>query len=132
MEKFINKLKIFGAPFGRILISLIFVMSGINKLTNYQSTEGWMESMGVPGILLPIVIILELFGGIAIVVGWNTKIFAFMFASFCILSALIFHSDFTSQIEISMFMKNLAIAGGFLFLVIYGAGNYSIDKKNNK
>ena len=119
------------APIGRLLISLMFLMSGLNKIGNYSNTSGWMESMGVSSYLLPLVIILEILAAIAIIIGWKTKIAAFLLAGFCIISGLIFHSDFSNQLEIIMFMKNIAIAGGFLFLVVNGPGKFSIDNRRN-
>ena len=119
------------APVGRLLISLMFLMSGLNKIGNYSNTSGWMESMGVSSSLLPLVIILEILAAIAIIIGWKTKIAAFLLAGFCIISGLIFHSDFSNQLEIIMFMKNIAIAGGFLFLVVNGPGKFSIDNRRN-
>ena len=117
------------APLGRLLISFMFLMSGLNKAGNYSNTSGWMESMGVSSSILPLVILLEIIGAFAIIVGWNTKITAFLLAGFSIISALIFHSDFSNQVEMIMFMKNIAIAGGFLILVANGAGNYSLDNR---
>jgi putative oxidoreductase len=117
------------APLGRLLISLMFLMSGLNKAGNYSNTSGWMESMGVSGSLLPLVILLEIIGALAIILGWQTKIAAFLLAGFCLVSALIFHSDLSNQVEMIMFMKNIAIAGGFLFLVAGGAGNYALDNR---
>ena len=119
----------FSAPIGRLLISFMFLMSGLNKAGNYTNTSGWMESMGVSSSILPLVILLEIIGAFAIIVGWHTKITAFLLAGFSIISALIFHSDFSNQVEMIMFMKNIAIAGGFLFLVANGAGNYSLDNR---
>ena len=119
------------APVGRLLISLMFLMSGLNKIGNYSNTSGWMESMGVSSYLLPLVIILEILAAIAIIIGWKTKIAAFLLAGFCIISGIIFHSDFSNQLEIIMFMKNIAIAGGFLFLVVNGPGKFSIDNRRN-
>ena len=118
------------APIGRLLISFIFLMSGLNKIVNYSNTSGWMESMGVSSSLLPLVIIIEILAAIAIIVGWKTKIAAFLLASFCILSGLIFHTDFSNQVEMIMLMKNFAIAGGFLILVVNGPGNFSLDNRN--
>ena len=115
------------APIGRLLISLMFLMSGLNKIGNYSNTSGWMESMGVSSSFLPLVITLEILAAVAIIIGWKTKIAAFLLAGFCIISGIIFHSDFSNQLEIIMFMKNIAIAGGFLFLVVNGPGNFSID-----
>ena len=90
-----------------------------------------MEAMGVPGILLPLVILLEVAGGIAVIVGWQTRIAAFLLAGFSFLSAILFHSDFSNQVEMTMFMKNLSIAGGFLFLVAFGPGAYALDNRNH-
>ena len=117
------------APLGRLLISFMFLMSGLNKAGNYSNTSSWMESMGVSSSILPLVILLEIIGAFAIIVGWHTKITAFLLAGFSIISALIFHSDFSNQVEMIMFMKNFAIAGGFLILVANGAGNYSLDNR---
>ena len=86
--------------------------------------------MGVPGALLPLAIALEVLGGVAIIVGWKTRIFAFLLAGFCLMSAIIFHTNFTEQVEMIMFMKNISIAGGFLFLVAHGAGRYSLDNRH--
>ena len=117
------------APIGRLLISFIFLMSGLNKIGNYSNTSGWMETMGVSSSLLPLVIIIEILAAIAIILGWKTKIAAFLLAGFCILSGLIFHTNFSNQVEMIMFMKNFAIAGGFLILVANGPGNYSLDNR---
>ena len=125
----ISVLNTVSAPIGRLLISFIFLMSGLNKIGNYANTSGWMEFMGVSSSLLPLVIIIEILAAIAIIVGWKTKIAAFLFAGFCVLSGLIFHNDFSNQIEMIMLMKNFAIAGGFLILVANGPGNFSLDKK---
>ncbi|MGB2140430.1 MAG: DoxX family protein [Psychrobacter sp.] len=112
---------------GRVFLSLIFIVSGFNKITDYAGTQGYMESMGVPALMLPLVIILELLGGIAILIGFKTRIVALLFIGFNVISALLFHSDFGDQTQMTMFMKNIAIAGGFLLLFAQGAGAYSID-----
>jgi len=114
---------------GRVLMSAIFVMAGISKLGSYAATQGYMESMGVPGVLLPLVILLELGGGVTVLLGWQTRISAFLLAGFCIVSALIFHANFGDQMQSILFMKNLAMAGGFLFLVADGAGAWSLDAR---
>ena len=118
------------APTGRILISLIFVVSGISKLGNFSGTQGYMESVGVPGMLLPVVIAVELLGGLAIILGWHTRIAAFLLAGFSLVSAVLFHANFGDQMQMIMFMKNLALAGGFLMLVSLGAGPWSIDNRS--
>lgn len=117
----------YGNLIGRILISVIFLMAGINKITGYQGTAGYMEAMGISGQLLPLVIFTEIAGALAIIIGYKTRIVAFLLAGFTILSALIFHFNFADQMQSIMFMKNIAIAGGFLFLVANGAGYVSID-----
>ena len=119
----------FASPLGRIFIAAIFVNSGINKIFGYAGTQGYMESQGVPGELLPLVILVEVVGGLAVVVGWQTRIAAFLLAGFTLLSALLFHLDFDNQMQTIMFMKNVAIAGGFLFLVAHGPGALSIDNR---
>lgn len=116
---------------GRILLALIFVMGGLGKLgAGYAGTQGYMDAMGVPGILLPLVILLEIGGGIALIIGWKTRIASLLLAGFTIIAALIFHHDFANQVAMIMFMKNLAISGGLLILASHGAGAYSLDNHN--
>ncbi len=125
-----NTFQSLAAPAGRVLIALIFVMSGINKLANFAGTQAYMDSAGVPGMLLPLVIAVELLGGLAIILGWHTRLAAFLLAGFTLLSGILFHANFADQMQMIMFMKNLAIAGGFLMIVALGAGPYSIDNRN--
>ena len=117
---------------GRIFISLLFLMNGYFKISNYDGTLEWMESYNVPGILLTPAIILEFAAPILIIIGYRTKIAAFLLTAFCITTALIFHTDFSSQIQITSFLKNIGLAGGFLFIVVNGAKKFSFDniKKN--
>jgi len=117
------------APAGRLLLALMFLLAGINKISGYAGTQGFMESMGVPGALLPLVILLEIVGGILLILGWHTRIVAFLMAGFTILAALIFHSNLGDQMQMLFFMKNLSIAGGLLLVVSHGAGPYSIDNR---
>jgi putative oxidoreductase len=114
---------------GRILLAAIFVSSGLSKIGAYAATAGYMQAMGVPGALLPLVIATELFGGLAIMFGWKTRIAAFLLAGFSLLSAIVFHSNFADQTQMIMFFKNVAIAGGFLLLVANGAGRLSLDHR---
>jgi putative oxidoreductase len=125
-----NKLQVIAAPVGRILISLMFVTSGFSKIFGYAGTQGYMEAMGVPGALLPLVIAVEVLGGVAVILGWQTRIAAFLLAGFSLLSALLFHANFGDQMQMIMFMKNIAIAGGFLMIVSQGAGAYSLDNRS--
>ena len=115
--------------FGRVGLSLIFIISGYGKIAGYAATQGYMESAGVPGALLPIVIALELGGGIAILVGVGTRWIALALAGFSILSAAIFHANFADQMQAISFWKNLAIAGGFLMLAANGPGPLSVDAR---
>ena len=118
------------APVGRVLISLIFVVSGFGKISSFAATQGYMDSVGVPGMLLPLVIALEIVGGLAVMLGWHTRLAAFLLAGFSLLSALLFHANFGDQMQMIMFMKNLALAGGFLMIVSLGAGPWSIDNRS--
>ena len=113
----------------RILISILFLLNGIFKINNYEGTVGWMESFGLPGILIFPAIILEIVGPILIIIGYQTRIAAAALSLFCIATAVIFHTDFSAQMQFIAFMKNLALAGGFLFLVVNGAKGYCLDKK---
>jgi len=128
----VNTVYELAAPIGRVLLALIFVTSGLGKITGYAATQGYMEAMGVPGILLPLVIVLEVAGGIAIIVGWKTRLAAFGLAAFSILSALLFHANFGDQMQMIMFIKNVAIAGGLLLLVAQGAGSYALDNRTDR
>lgn len=122
----------FTAPLGRVLISGIFLFSGITKLSSYAGTQGYMEAMGVSGAILPLIIALEILAAIAVMVGFKTRLAALGLAIFCILSALLFHFNFADQAQMINFMKNFAIAGGFLSLVANGAGAFSIDAHSSK
>lgn len=113
----------------RILLSHIFIMAGISKITGYAGTQGYMESVGVPGILLPLVIILELGGGLALLVGWQTRLVSYAVAAFTVIAAVIFHSNLADQMQMIMFMKNFAIAGGLLLLAEHGAGAFSLENR---
>lgn len=113
----------------RVLLALIFVLSGFSKLADPAGTAGYFEAVGLP---LPYVTawavgILELVGGILIVAGFWTRITAAVLALFCVASALVAHFDPADQMQMIMFMKNLAIAGGFLVLAAAGAGKWSVE-----
>ena len=114
---------------GRILISLIFVLSGLNKITGYAGTQAYMDSMGVPGMLLPLAILLEVGGGLAVIVGWRTRTMALLLAGFTLFTAVVFHADFGNKMQLIMFLKNLAMVGGLVCLVKYGAGELSLDHR---
>ena len=117
---------------GRVFISLVFLLSGINKIGNYEGSIGWMESFGMPGVFLIPAIILEIGASILIIIGYKVKIAAALLSVFCIATALIFHTDFSNQMQIVSFMKNIALAGAFLFLVINDTKGFSLERKLSK
>ncbi|MBD3670179.1 MAG: DoxX family protein [Gammaproteobacteria bacterium] len=120
----------FSPVVGRILLAIIFLLAGLGKLgAGYAGTQGYMESMGVPGMLLPLVIILEIGGGIALIIGWQTRYVSWALAAFTLIAGLIFHNNFGDQTQMIMFLKNLAIVGGLLILAQHGPGAYSLDKR---
>ena len=116
----------------RLFLGQIFLLSGILKISGYEGTQGYMDAMGVPGMLLPLVILLEIGGGLAIIAGWQTKLVSIALAAFTVVAAVIFHNNLSDQIQMIMFMKNIAIAGGFILLVVHGAGGYSLDSRRSK
>jgi putative oxidoreductase len=111
----------------RILLAQIFLLAGINKITGYPGTQAYMDAMGVPGMLLPLVILLEVGAGLAIIVGWKTRWAAIALSVFTLVAAFIFHSDFQDQMQMILFMKNLSITGGLMFVALVGAGSLSIE-----
>lgn len=113
----------------RVLLSLIFLAAGASKITAYAATQDYMQSMGVPGALLPLVIALEIGGGLAVLLGFQTRLACWALAAFTLAAAALFHRQFADQVQMIMFMKNLAIAGGFLALSSSGAGPMSLDAR---
>lgn len=117
---------------GRILLVVLYLVSGFGKITAYGATVGYMQAMGVPALALPLVIALEILGSLAIIAGWKTRLVAFLMAGFTLLTALIFHHDLGDPTQQLMFFKNLAITGGFLLLVAHGAGRISLDRRDRR
>lgn len=114
---------------GRAGLALLFILAGVGKLgAGYPATQGYMESMGIAGGLLPLVIALEIGGGLAILTGLLTRTSALALAAFSVVSALIFHFDLGDANQFNAFFKNIAIAGGFVLLAAQGAGDYSLDR----
>ncbi|SFF02231.1 DoxX family protein [Nitrosomonas sp. Nm166] len=113
----------------RLFLGQIFLLSGLFKISGYEGTQGYMEAMGVPSMLLPVVILLEVGGGLTIIAGWQTRLIAITLAAFTIAAGVIFHNNFSDQIQMIMFMKNIAIAGGLVLLAVHGAGGYSLDNR---
>ena len=115
----------------RVLLALIFIVAGWGKLQDPAGTAGYMGSVGLPAFLVWPTILLELGGGILIVIGFQTRLVALLLAGFCILSGALFHNNFADQMQAINFLKNLAIAGGFLSLVVNGAGGWSLDGRKS-
>jgi putative oxidoreductase len=109
---------------GRLLLSVIFVVEGWLKISDYSGTQSYMETHGIPGALLPLVILTELGGGLLVAFGLLTRWAAVALAGFCLLTALLFHMTPDQAVH---FYKNLALAGGFLLLAAHGAGVWSLD-----
>lgn len=131
-----TQVQTYAAPAGRFLLAFIFIMAGAQKIAGYSGTQGYMEMMGVPGALLPLVILTELGGGIALALGWQARLVAFALAGFSLLSGLIFHfipslgmEGMEAQAQMIGFLKNVSIAGGMLMVVSLGAGAWSLDNR---
>jgi len=114
---------------GRVLLGQMFLLAGISKISAFAGTQGYMESMGVPGLLLIPVIVLEIAGGLAVMLGWQTRLATLTLAGFTLIAAFIFHFDLANQMQSILFMKNMAITGGLLMLSTTGAGIWSLDNK---
>ena len=114
---------------GRIFISLVFLLSGYNKILNYDNTISWMEGFGIPGFLLWPAIVLEILLPIFIIIGYRTQISAIILAIFCLATALIFHYDFANQMQTIAFLKNFGLAGGFLFIATNGPKEWAVERK---
>mgnify|MGYP001345002928 FL=1 len=114
---------------GRVFISTLFLFSAYNKILNYSGTVGWMESFGVPGFLLGPTIGLEIILPLFVIIGYQTKLSSILLALFSIITAVIFHSDFSDQMQLIAFLKNIGLAGGFIFLAAHGAKEWAVDNK---
>ena len=114
---------------GRILISILFLVSAVNKIFNLEGSIGWMESFGVPGFLLYPAIVLEVILPIFVIVGYQARLSSGILALFCLTTAFIFHFDFSNQAQLVSFLKNIGLAGGFLFIVANGTKDWSVDKE---
>ncbi len=114
---------------GRVLLAVLFLLSGIGKLGAYAATGAYMSAFGVPSALLPVVIATEILGALAIILGWKARVAGFLLAGFCLLTATLFHHNLADQTQLIHFFKDLAIAGGLLLLVVNGAGPLSLDQR---
>ena len=116
---------------GRIFLSAIFLINGIRKIFNYEGTIQYMENFNVPGNLIIPAIIVEILFPILLIIGYKTRFSALVLLLFTLTLSVIFHTDFSNQMELISFLKNLAITGGFLIIFVRGAGKYSIDYRFN-
>ena len=114
---------------GRLLISALFLLSAYNKILSIDGTMGWMEGFGISGILLYPAITLEIILPLFIIIGYQARLSAGLLAVFCVSTAFIFHYDFTDQMQTISFLKNIGLAGGFLFIVANGTREWSFDQK---
>lgn len=114
---------------GRLLLSAIFLINGIGKIFNYEGTIQYMENFDIPGYLIIPAITVEILFPILLIIGYYTKFSALVLSLFTLVLAVIFHTDFSNQMQLMSFLKNIAIAGGFLIIFVYGPGKYSIDHK---
>ena len=114
---------------GRVLISSLFLISAYNKIFSLGGSMDWMEGFGVPGFLIYPAIILEIILPIFVIVGFRARISAGLLAIFCLATAFIFHLDFSNQMQLVSFLKNIGLAGGFLFIVVNGTRDWSVDRE---
>ena len=114
---------------GRILIAAIFITSGYSKITGYAGIAQYIASLGVPAALLPLIILWELGGGLAILLGFFTRPVALTLAVYCVLTAVLVHYHPQDQMQMINFMKNLTMTGGFIYVAVTGAGAFSLDRK---
>jgi putative oxidoreductase len=116
-----------GLTVGRLLLASLFILEGWSKIRGYEAAADYMDRFGVPSVLLPAAIALELGGGLLIAVGWQARIAAAALAAFCVATAVIFHNQLSNSNQLLHFEKDLAIAGGLLVLAVAGAGRWSLD-----
>ncbi len=118
-----------GPLLGRLLIGGVFATAGMQKLAAYSGTQGYMEAMGVPGGLLPLVIALEIGAGLALAIGYRTRLAALGLAIFTVLAAALFHANLGDGTQAILFMKNLMVVGGLLGFAAVGGGSLSLDRR---
>lgn len=125
-----EKIEPYFVPFGRLLLAVIFIMAGASKIASGGAGMiEYMESAGVPGILFWPAALFELVAGLMVLVGYQTKLVAFLLAGFCLLTGALFHYVPADQTQMTMMFKNFGMAGGFLFLARFGAGEMSLDNR---
>lgn len=113
----------------RLLISALFLISAYNKIFSIDGTMSWMEGFGVPGFLIFPAIVIEIILPVFVIVGYQARIAAGILAIFCLATAFIFHFDFSDQDQFISFLKNIGLAGGFLFIVANGTKDWAVDRE---
>ena len=114
---------------GRLLISALFLISAYNKIFSIDGTMSWMEGYGIPGFLLYPTIAVEIILPLFVIIGYQARIAAGILAIFCLMTAFLFHFDFSDQSQLVSFLKNIGLAGGFLFIVANGTKDWAVDKE---
>lgn len=123
-----DKLTTFTPFAARLLLSVLFLLGGVGKLADVQGFAGYLAMGGLPGFLAWPAILFEIAVGLAMVVGYQTRIMALLAAGFCLVTAVLYHSNFADQMQMIMFLKNLGLAGGFLMVFSHGAGRLALDR----
>ena len=123
-----EQLKTFSPLIARLFIGGFFLLAGVGKIGDVAGTAGYIQSVGLPGFLAWPAIIFEIAVGLALIVGFQTRIVALAGAAFCVFTAVFFHNNFADQVQMIMFLKNFSIAGAFLLFFAHGAGKYALDK----
>lgn len=113
----------------RVLLGALFIVAGLNKLGDVQGFAGYMASGGIPAALAWPVVLFEILAGVALVVGWQTRIVALALAAFCLASGLLYHFEPGNQMQMTSFLKNVALTGGYLAFALQGAGRLSLDAR---
>ena len=114
---------------GRIFISALFLISAYNKIFNLEGSMGWMEGFGIPGFLIFPAIAVEIILPVLVIVGYRARLAAGVLAVFCLMTAFLFHFDFANQSQLVSFLKNIGLAGGFLFIVANGTKDWAVDRE---
>ena len=112
---------------GRIFLSTLFLIEGIGKLFTQEQVITYMEDYGVPGILFIPAVVVEILFPLLLIVGYKTKLAASVMTLFTLTVAVIFHTDFGDGMQLIFFLKDLAIAGGFMIVIAYGSNKFSLD-----
>jgi putative oxidoreductase len=110
-------------------MAAVFIIFGVVKIINNARMRAYMIAHGVPDSLILLAILVEVVGGILVLIGYKTRLAALMMAGFCIVATSLFHTQFSAGGELAHFTKDLAIAGGFLFMIAYGPGPLSVDAR---